>query len=202
MATRTALPAERKRQILDAAAAVFSRAGYYEARMDDIADEAGLSKGALYLYFPGKEALITALLEGHLDHSLHFMETLVGMEGTVRDRLMSYIRHESGELEGMRAILPVCYEFYAAALRQEEAAAFFKSYFRRYLDLLAEIVQQGIDRGELRQADPRQTAILLAGSHEGLTLLWLMDPTAFDWTTQMESGLQLVLAALVERENA
>jgi hypothetical protein len=29
-----------------------------------------------------------------------------------------------------------------------------------------------------------------------------MDPTAFDWTAQMESGLQLVLAALVERENA
>ena len=202
MATRTALPAERKRQILDAAASVFSRAGYYEARMDDIADEAGLSKGALYLYFPGKEALITALLEGHLDHSLHFMEALVGMEGTVRDRLTSYIRHESGELESMRAILPVCYEFYAAALRQEEAAAFFKSYFRRYLDLLAEIVQQGIDRGELRQADPRQTAILLAGSHEGLTLLWLMDPTAFDWTTQMESGLQLVLAALMETRNS
>ncbi|HET6312894.1 MAG TPA: TetR/AcrR family transcriptional regulator [Chloroflexia bacterium] len=197
MATRTALPAERKRQILDAAASVFSRAGYYEARMDDIADEAGLSKGALYLYFTGKEALSIALVEGHLDHSLRFMEGLVSAEGTVRDRLMSYIRHESEELESMRAILPVCYEFYAAALRQEEAAAFFKSYFRRYLDLLAEMVQQGTDRGELRQADPRQTAILLAGSHEGLTLLWLMDPTAFDWTAQMESGLQLVLDALV-----
>ncbi len=197
MSARTALPAERKRQILDAAAVVFSRSGYHETRMDDIAEAAGLSKGALYLYFPGKEALITALLEGHLDRTLHFMQSLVGVDGTVRDRLMSYIRHEAEELESMRTILPVCYEFYAAALRQEEVAAFFKSYFHRYLDLLAEMVHQGINRGELRQADPRQTAILLAGSHEGLTLLWLMDPTAFDWTAQMESGLQLVLDALV-----
>ncbi len=197
MATRTALPNERKRQILEAAAAVFSRSGYHEARMDDIAEAAGLSKGALYLYFPGKEALITALLEGHLDRALHFMQELVGVEGTVRERLLAYIRHEAEELDGMRTILPVCYEFYAAALRQEAGAAFFKSYFRRYVDLLAEMIRQGIERGELRHAGPMQTAILLAGTHEGLTLLWLMDPTAFDWSAQMESGLQLVLDALV-----
>jgi AcrR family transcriptional regulator len=194
--TRTALPDERKRQILEAAAAVFSRQGYHEARMDDIAEVSGLSKGALYLYFPGKAALITTLLESHLDRSLHFMQSLVHGEGTVRERLLAYIRHEASELESMRAILPLCYEFYAAALREQEVAAFFKRYFVQYLDLLGAMVRQGIERGELRQADPRQTAILLAGSHEGLTLLWLMDPTAFDWTAQMESSLQLVLDAL------
>lgn len=197
MATRTALANERKRQILEAAAAVFSRSGYHEARMEDIAEEAGLSKGALYLYFSSKETLITALLEGHLDRALRFMQELVSAQGTVRDRLMSYIRHEAEELDSMRVILPVCYEFYAAALRQAEGAAFFKSYFRRYVDLLAQMIQQGIDRGELRHADPTRTAILLAGSHEGLTLLWLMDPDAFDWSAQMESGLQLVLDALL-----
>ncbi|HEX8597597.1 MAG TPA: TetR/AcrR family transcriptional regulator [Chloroflexia bacterium] len=196
MATRTALPDERKRQILEAATAVFSRSGYHEARMDDIAEASGLSKGALYLYFPGKAALITTLLESHLDRSLHFMQGLVHREGTVRDRLLAYIRHEAGELESMRAILPLCYEFYAAALREQEVAAFFKSYFGRYLDLLDQMIRQGIGRGELKQTDPRQTAILLAGSHEGLTLLWLMDPTTFDWTAQMESSLQLVLDAL------
>ncbi|MEA2575172.1 MAG: hypothetical protein QOH93_2470 [Chloroflexia bacterium] len=196
MATRTALPDERKRQILEAAAEVFSRAGYHEARMDDIAEVSGLSKGALYLYFPGKAALITTLLEGHLDRLLHVMQGLVSGEGTVRERLLAYIRYEAAELDNMRTILPLCYEFYAAALREEEMAAFFKSYFRRYLDLLDEMIRQGIERGELKPADPMQTAILLAGSHEGLTLLWLMDPSAFDWAAQMESSLQLVLDAL------
>lgn len=197
MATRTALPAERKRQILEAAAEVFARSGYHETRMDDIADVAGLSKGALYLYFPSKAALITALLESHLDRALHFMQSLVDTEGTVRERLLAYIRHEADNLDTMRAILPVCYEFYAAALREEDVASFFKGYFRQYVELLAQIISQGIERGELRQTDPRQTAVMLAGSHEGLTLLWLMDPAAFDWREQLERGLHLVLDALV-----
>ena len=53
---------ERQQQILNAAAAVIIRLGYDKTTMNDIADEAGVSRGTVYLYFNGKEELFEALL--------------------------------------------------------------------------------------------------------------------------------------------
>jgi AcrR family transcriptional regulator len=51
----------RRRQILTAASRCFSRSGFHDATMQEIADEAGLSAGALYRYFDGKDGLVEAL---------------------------------------------------------------------------------------------------------------------------------------------
>jgi hypothetical protein len=53
----------RREQIIVAALACFARAGYHATTMADIAEQAGVSKGTPYLYFPGKEALFLALHE-------------------------------------------------------------------------------------------------------------------------------------------
>lgn len=53
---------EREAQILQAAAAVIIRQGYDKTTMSDIADEAGVSRGTVYLYFKGKEELFDTLL--------------------------------------------------------------------------------------------------------------------------------------------
>lgn len=53
---------ERQQQILSAAAAVIVRLGYDKTTMSDVADEAGVSRGTVYLYFKGKEELFEALL--------------------------------------------------------------------------------------------------------------------------------------------
>lgn len=49
--------------ILDAAERLFVRYGYRKSSMDDVARDAGIAKGTVYLYYPGKEALFRALLE-------------------------------------------------------------------------------------------------------------------------------------------
>ncbi len=53
----------RPDEILDAALAVFTSKGFEAARVDDIAAAAALSKGAVYLYFDSKEALLRGLIE-------------------------------------------------------------------------------------------------------------------------------------------
>ena len=64
-------PEARPDEILDAALAVFSEKGFAAARMEDVAKRAGLSKGAVYLYFDSKEAVFEALVR-------RFAETVVG----------------------------------------------------------------------------------------------------------------------------
>ena len=70
---------DRREQILDAATAVIIRLGYDKTTMSDIADEAGVSRGTVYLYFKGKEALFEALVYRewmrYSETWLGFMET-------------------------------------------------------------------------------------------------------------------------------
>lgn len=56
-------PEARPEEILAAALDVFTQTGFASARVEDIARRAGLSKGAVYLYFPSKEAMLNALVE-------------------------------------------------------------------------------------------------------------------------------------------
>lgn len=53
----------RRERILDAALEVFSTRGYVSAAVDDIAGEADTSKGGVYFHFPGKQAILLALLD-------------------------------------------------------------------------------------------------------------------------------------------
>jgi len=53
----------RRRRILEAAERCFARAGFHRTTMQDICREAGISAGALYIYFPSKEALIAGIAE-------------------------------------------------------------------------------------------------------------------------------------------
>ena len=68
---------ERQQQILDAAAAVIIRQGYVKTTIGDIAEEAGTSRGTVYLYFKGKEELFEALLyREYMQYSQTWLENI------------------------------------------------------------------------------------------------------------------------------
>lgn len=58
---------EMKNGILDAAMRIFAEKGYHAATIADVAAEAGLGKGTLYLYFRNKEAIAEAMVDRHFD---------------------------------------------------------------------------------------------------------------------------------------
>ena len=52
---------DKHQQIIDAAVRVFARAGYYNSRVSDIAREAGIASGTIYLYFKTKDEILVTL---------------------------------------------------------------------------------------------------------------------------------------------
>lgn len=63
-------PSARPSEIADAALDVFASKGYEAATMDEIAEAARISKGTIYLYFPSKEDLLVASIEGRMRRNL------------------------------------------------------------------------------------------------------------------------------------
>lgn len=199
MAPRTDLSAVRKNQILDAAMVVFARSGFHEARMDDIVQESGLSKGTLYWYFKSKEEIITAISQRLFTTDIESVESLLTAEGTVSERLQQLIRDRVQGLQEMSGVVAILFEFYAAALHQDGVRQFIKTYFQNFHELLVALIQQGIERGEFRPVDALAAATALDAVFEGLIVRWLIDPDAVRWASLGEAAIRLTLDGLKHR---
>ncbi len=198
MSPRPDVSEERKQQILEAAIAVFARLGFRAARMDDVAEQAGLSKAALYLYYKSKDAIIAALLQRLFAQEFKQVQALVESEreGSVVEQLLVLTRQLAAMLQWMSRLMPIAFEFYAIAGRDKQVRQFLKEYFADYRHLLARLIERGIARGELRAVDAEATAITLVALFEGLALLFFVDPEATRWTEQVETSVRLLLSGL------
>lgn len=90
-ATRTERARARPREILDAARDLFARKGFEAARMDEVATAVGVTKPAVYRYFPGKDRLIEALLEEDLAVPSRALNAWIGEhDGSARELLEGF----------------------------------------------------------------------------------------------------------------
>jgi AcrR family transcriptional regulator len=186
----------RRSQILDAAEKVFSERGIDKARMDDIVEESGLSKGALYWYFKSKDALIRAMLDRVFLSDMHEASALIHAEGTASDRLRIFVAYAVQEYKRFEKLLPLAYEFVALAARSKAVRETVVGYFQRYTNILAEVIKQGIDEGEFNSCDPEVVATSLIAMYEGIAMLWFIEPALVDWDKMGTEPIELLLAAL------
>ena len=165
MSPRPDVSAERKPQILLAAMQVFLQKGFTAARMEDIAKQAGLSVGNLYRYFPGKLDITLALMELFLEPSLSNSNDLLSAPGTCRERLEgSFLR----VLEKQDVSLLTLYgEMYHLARYEPRVRAVLKDYNLRYQKIVADLLQQGIQNGELRLVDTDAVAFAFQSVFDG-----------------------------------
>lgn len=154
----------RSEEILQAAFRVFSTKGYHNTTVDDIAREAGISKGTCYQYFAGKEDIFTATMDRTLQTLLAEADaaaaeardalTVLGLKGLTfiskyRDLQFMFMGVISEALGGNRKL-------------KEEAAKTFE----QVAEFLSRDIQRGIDEGIFRPADPMTVAYALIGIAE------------------------------------
>jgi AcrR family transcriptional regulator len=190
---------ERQSQILDAATTVFARAGFSEARMDDIAAESGLSKGALYLDYKSKDAIIAALLRRFSNLEMRGVRAVIEGSGTIGERLFAMTRVFAADLDRLALVMPVTLEFYAVAARQRSVRQFMSEMLRDFRAILTPVIEEGIASGEFRPVDAGDVAFAIIALYEGLVLLWIVDPHAVRWREQAEASLRLLLDGIARR---
>jgi len=184
---------ERKDQIMNAAEDVFARKGFSDARMDDIAEETGLSKGTLYLYYKSKDDLIISILDRIFQREFRVFEHLDLASMSATDAIWNFAETTSKDVKMMMRLLPITYEFMGLAFRNKFVQKAFKAYFNRYMDILIPIIQHGIDTGEFRAADPKEIALAMGAIMEGTLLLWVYDNSLVEPEIHIRSGMKLLL---------
>lgn len=161
---------QRRDQILDACAALLLKYGYDKTTVSDIAHAAGVSKGAIYLHFPSKEAMAEALVwreaeiaqkliaerlaadpDGGSFFSLYLHSLRVAVERPLLKAFYGQRKHVFGDL--LRTLAP---KFANARSRQDAA-----DFVQRYQEL-------GLIR---RDVDPKLVAFMLAFMRYGLLII-------------------------------
>jgi AcrR family transcriptional regulator len=114
---------EARAELLDASLRVFARRGYRDAGVDEIAAEAGYSKGALYWHFSGKEELLVALLEERIDAPLRDRVALLASAPPERDMSVEATRAFAQQLGEQREAMLLEREYWSLAIRDPELRA-------------------------------------------------------------------------------
>ena len=128
--------------MLNAAEGVFSRRGYHDATLREIAEQAGVSKGALYYNFASKEDLFLALLDARMDERLQEIEDAFSADESDGARVDRAALDYTENLKRNREWIALFYEFTAHAARDGAFRERFSERFRAFWAALAQVVER------------------------------------------------------------
>jgi AcrR family transcriptional regulator len=184
---------ERRIQIINAAEDVFTKKGFAEARMDDIAEETGLSKGTLYNHFKSKDDLIIAILDRIFQREFKSFEQADFSSQSATETVTLFADSIARDIKLMLRLMPVAYEFLALAFRNTVVQKALKVYVNRYMDILVPMIKRGIDSGEFKQVNAKEVAIAMGAILEGTILIWVYDKSLVNPEIHIRSGIKLLL---------
>lgn len=154
----------RPDEVLDAALGLFIEKGFAATRVEDIAQRAGLSKGAVYLYFPSKEALIEGLVRRALtpiaDSAL---ASLRDYRGDPRIVISGLLRMLAGKLQEPGSLGIPKIIFREVVTFPALARMYRREVLDRVIPALEQLIRNGIDEGYLRPVAPHLTIRSIIG---------------------------------------
>ena len=164
---------------MESAATVASQRGIERASLDEVAERAGFTKGAVYANFSNKEELFLAMLDAHFEARLEELDRIVSTEADpdaqAREAAQGLMRMLDAQPEQHRLF----FEFAVHAARnsdfREQLVARYRSLRERLADLLAERVERlGIDP----VVPPADVAAMAFAMANGVALERLLEPEA------------------------
>jgi TetR/AcrR family transcriptional regulator, fatty acid metabolism regulator protein len=164
---------DKPQQIIEAAIRVFARNGYYNSRVSDIAREAGIASGTIYLYFRTKEEiLVTLFREKMAAFVAHLRREIAGERDAVAKirRLVELhftVLEESPALaEVVQVELRQGQKFFRGASAHEVSA---------YFELIGSVLEEGVAAGRFRADVPVKVATkVLFGAMDQMATSWVL----------------------------
>jgi len=192
---------ETRRQVLSAALEVFSRKGYAATTLEEIAGEAGLTRGAVYWHFEGKADLYSTLLEEKSQGAAQLWVEVSKASARPLEALRLFIVRSVELLEedaDYRRVLTMSWT-------KSEAVAELEQPFRHKVQRIAgvvaaleDLITRGIEAKELRaDVNPRAAARAAYALMGGLVTLFLMSPELISPKVDAAAVVDLFIAGIV-----
>jgi len=169
---------DKPQQIIDAAVRVFARTGYYNSRVSDIAREAGIASGTIYLYFKTKEEILVTLFREKMAEWVTLVRREVARETDPVAKIrrivalhFTMIERNPDLAEVVQVELRQGQKFFRGASAHEVSA---------YFGVITDVLEEGIAAGRIRKDLPAKIATkMLFGAMDQLATSWVLGKRAY-----------------------
>lgn len=181
----------RREQILDAAFHVFSRLGYRDSAVDEIARQAATSKGGVYFHFPTKESLYVELLRTTADKLVERVERVVASEPDPVAQADAALRVVLATFAGHRSMARLLLVDSLGAGRAFQAE--IERLHDRFARLIAGYLDRAVGEGIIAPLDTRLAGVAWFGALNEVVTRWLITPRP----DRLEDGYPALRAILM-----
>jgi TetR/AcrR family transcriptional regulator, acrAB operon repressor len=192
-----------RQKLLDAAQRVFSQKGYADTRLEDVAQEARVTRGAIYHHFGGKVELYDALAKERFSRANRVLEDILAQDLLPVEKLRQLMVRALELLEEDPAYrtfqdLVLFKTAYAPELEQGMQAK--RKSMADFQLMLTQLVQAGIQAGEIRaDVQPENVALAALGLVNGVTMMWLLEPGRFSLKERTAPIVDMFLQGIAVR---
>jgi TetR/AcrR family fatty acid metabolism transcriptional regulator len=187
---------KKRKDIIEAAVAVFSRMGYRRAKIKDVADEAGVGKGTVYEYFRSKQELFLQmgeyLFRQYVENQKKNLELVSSPEEQLRTLIISTLE-ETALWAGFAYLT---FDVWSEMDRKGEEDIFRRlktGVLESTLDVISEYVREGQARGVFTGTDPRLAAHIIMAVLDGLIIQLLIKKDVFDLKAMADTLTDVLL---------
>jgi len=190
---------DKPQQIIEAAIRVFARKGYWSSRVSDVAREAGIAAGTIYLYFTTKEEILTTLFREKMAGfvSTVWREIAVEHDAVAKLRRLVHLHFEILEqhpelAEVVQVELRQGQKFFRGPATQEIAS---------YFALIASVLEEGVAAGLFRRdLAIKLTAKALFGAMDQMATSWVLGKRGYRLVDTAPAVADLFLQGISARE--
>jgi TetR/AcrR family transcriptional regulator, fatty acid metabolism regulator protein len=183
---------DKREAILRAATSVFANNGYFNSKVADIAREAGVADGTVYLYFKSKEEILHSIFDRNMEEAIaDGRKRLQGIDDP-RERLRS-IAHMHLDRLGADRDLAVVFqvELRGSTKFMEEFSA---AGFAEYLNLIRSTIEEGQKAGVFRpELNPKIVAKVLFGALDEMATNWILSKRRYKLAPMADQVLEIFL---------
>ena len=176
VSNREQLRGERRRQIVEAALAVFAEKGFNAANVSDVAARAGVSQGTIYWYFDSKEELLTQALRSFFDDFGQGTVGAVAQCPTAVEKLRALGRAMVDFAAEAAGLFTLFLEYWASSPRRAEAGRLWTGMLVEYKDLIVRIIEEGVGNGEFEPVDAESLVWAIMAAYDGLAAYVMLMP--------------------------
>lgn len=193
--SRPAARGDKRDRILAAATQVFARHGFFGAQVADVARQAGVAAGTVYLYFRSKDDLLISIFERTMASAIAEGRQALAAVTDPEARLRRIARLHLARL-GADCDLAVVFQ---VELRQTTKfmARFSATGLREYLGIIRDVITDGQKQGRFRRhPSPTLVAKMLFGALDEMATNWVLSDRKYDLASDADAVIDLFVTGL------
>lgn len=191
---------DKRQQIIRAATKIFAHDGYYNARVSDIAKEAGIAHGTVYLYFDSKEELLITIFDEQMAELVSYVRTEVEKEKGAFEKLHRMITIQMQLIETNRELTELLLIEFRHSSKFFEDSSLDRTL--DYIKLIGDVLKEGIDEGIIREdVDVSTAATMLFCSIEGIVTRWILEDAQYSLEETANTVMEIFLDGIRTQEN-